>query len=98
MRGGDSFAKLRKMEIHNPGDYSAADAFALAMLLMMMLSMGMIALLFYTIRRSAQKRNTAVDDLLEEVTRDSKEEPAATPGKPTLEAWEKEPDWWKKSK
>ena len=85
------------METYNPGDHSATDAFALAMLVMMLLSMGVIALLFYTIRRSAQKRDTQVDDLLDEVSRDAKEEPAATPRKPTLEAWEKEPDWWKKS-
>lgn len=91
---------LAQMEIHNPGDYSAVDAFALAMLLMMLLSMGVIALLFYTIRRSAQRRNTQVDDLIEEVARDvqeTKQEPAASPGKAILEAWEKEPDWWKKS-
>ncbi len=98
------------MEIQNPGEYSAADAFALAMLCMMFLSMGVIALLFFTIGRSAGKRNAQVDELIDEVTNDAKdtkapqatkdagEEPAAAPGKAVLEEWEKEPDWWKKTK
>ena len=85
------------MEIHNPGDYSAVDAFAVAMLLMMTLSMGVIALLFYTILRNARRRNRDVENLIDEVAEDAAAEPAASPEKATLEAWEKEADWWKKS-
>ncbi len=85
------------MEIHNPGDYSAVDAFAVAMLLMMTLSMGVIALLFYTILRNARRRNRDVENLIDEVAEDAAAEPAASPAKATLEAWEKEADWWKKS-
>jgi hypothetical protein len=84
------------MEIHNPGDYTAADAFALAMLCVMLLSMGVIAMLFFLIRKSSSRRDAQVDELLEELARDEKPQPAASTPAPILEDWEKEPDWWKK--
>jgi len=84
------------MEIHNPGDYTAADAFALAMLCVMLLSMGVIAMLFFLIRKSSSRRDAQVDELLEELARDEKPQPAASIPAPILEDWEKEPDWWKK--
>jgi len=85
------------MEIHNPGDYSEADAFALAMLCVMLLSMGMIAMLFFLIRKSNSRRDAQVDDLLDEVARDAKPRPEPSTPKPVLEDWEKEADWWKKN-
>ncbi len=85
------------MEIHNPGDYSAADAFAVSMLCVMLLSMGVIAMLFFLIRKSSSRRDAQIDDLLDEVARDAKPQPAPSTPKPILEDWEKEPDWWKKN-
>lgn len=77
---------------------SAADGFVLAMIGVMMLSAGVIALLIFCGLRNAARRNREVDDLLDEVQQEEEREKHA-PTKsevPQPEAWERDGDWWKK--
>jgi len=77
---------------------SAVDGFVLAMLVMMTLSFGIVALLIICGLRSAARRNSEVDELLEEVAADEKQPsppPVATSDQKTGEPWEQESDWWK---
>ena len=58
---------------------SASDGFVLAMLGMIFLSAGVIALLIFCGLRNAARRNRQVDDLLEEVAEDARrKKPAPT--------------------
>lgn len=78
---------------------NAADGFVLAMLTVMMVSFGIVALLIFCGLRSAARRNPEVDDLIEEVAAEESHQPPApvTAKDPIpLELWEKEADWWKK--
>jgi hypothetical protein len=77
---------------------SAADGFVLAMLAMMVLSAGVIALLIFCGLRNSARRDREVDELLDEVTREVEHEKTA-PTKaeaPKPEPWERDGDWWKK--
>ena len=77
---------------------SAADGFVLAMIGVMMLSAGVIALLIFCGLRNAARRNQEVDDLLDEVNQEA-EQKKTTPAKaeaPKPEPWERDGDWWKK--
>jgi hypothetical protein len=76
------------------GIITAADGFVLAMLGMMILSTGVIALLIFCGLRNAARRNRQVDELLEEVAEEVRREKVARAPKP--EPWEKDGDWWKK--
>lgn len=77
---------------------SEVDGFVLAMLCMMLLSAGVIVLLIVCGLRNAARRDQMVDDLIDEVTENTK------PSQTTLvqnhssstEPWEKDGDWWKK--
>ncbi|MEO5714187.1 MAG: hypothetical protein ABIT37_11935 [Luteolibacter sp.] len=75
---------------------SAADGFVIAMLVMMTLSLGVVALLFICMRRNAVRRDRHVDELLEEVAEAERKAKQAAIGKaPKPEAWERDGDWWK---
>lgn len=76
-----------------PEFLSAADGFFVAMFAMMALSLGVVAMLFHCIRKNAACRDRQVEELLEEVAEEEKqEEIRKTPGP---EPWEKNADWWK---
>ena len=73
---------------------SEGDAFAIAMLAVMICGMGVVALILITVLRNASKRNSDVDDLIEEAEEESRKEKA--PAGKVSEPWEKDGDWWKK--
>lgn len=77
---------------------SAADGFVLAMLGVMLLSAGVIALLIFCGLRNAARRDRQVDDLIDEVNReaDRKKTAPAKAEAPKPEPWERDGDWWKK--
>lgn len=74
-----------------------SDGFALAMLLVLLSSFGIILMLGFCMFRNASRRNGDVDKLLEEI---ADEEKSATgrkipAGEVKPELWEKDGDWWK---
>lgn len=72
-----------------------ADGFAIAMLIMLTLSLGSVLMILIRIARNASKQNDDLDDLMD----DSEKEAVAPSGskeQPKDEPWEKEADWWKK--
>lgn len=80
-------------------EIGAADGFAIAMLGVIALAMGVIALLFFCMKLAAAKRDPHVDALLEELENEEREsaktarmKEAASPSNP----WERDADWWKK--
>lgn len=75
----------------------AADGFAIAMLGVILLSMGTLATLFFCMRRSASKRDPQVDALLEELEAEEREQHHTTTDAEakSREPWEREADWWK---
>ena len=81
-----------------PAQIAASDGFAIAMLGVILLSMGMIGVLFWCMKRNAARRDPHVDSLLEELEEEERRErlPRTAPGgeKPR-EPWERESDWWK---
>jgi hypothetical protein len=81
---------------------SATDGFVIAMLAMMVLSLGIIAALLLSMRRNAARRDRQIDELLEEIEEEEKREKPAAPAprdvatrEPNREPWEKDGDWWK---
>ena len=79
---------------------TAADGFVIAMLAMMMLSLGTIGALILCMRRNAARNDPMVEELLREVAaEEEKQERRATTTaedpKPA-DPWEREADWWKK--
>ena len=73
----------------------------IAMLAMMVVSLGVVGVLLLCMRRNAARRNREVEELLEEIAEDERREkrPAASPTpaeKPQAEPWERDGDWWKK--
>lgn len=76
-----------------------ADGFAVAMIAMLTLSLGVVLGILFTMVRNGSKRDPEVDRLIEELEREEKKPPApkAAPAEGLArEAWEKEADWWKK--
>ena len=73
---------------------SEADAFAIAMLGVMICGLGIVAMILITVLRNASKRNSDIDDLIDEVGEEKQKEKAPV-GK-VREPWEKDGDWWKK--
>jgi hypothetical protein len=80
-----------------------SDGFALAMLGILVMSFGIVALLIVGIYRNGRRRESEVEQLIEELRRNEEAEKAARhrPAPPTgeetpREAWEKEADWWRK--
>lgn len=78
----------------------AADGFAMAMVLILIFSLGIVASLAVGIYRSSKRREDDVEQLLEELRREEEEEQRKHPASPTgteeREPWEKDVDWWKK--
>ncbi len=70
------------------------DAFAIAMIVVMIGAFGVIALIIFTILRNASKRNHDVEELMDDIERDAKK--AKAPAGKKAEPWEKDGDWWKK--
>ncbi len=78
--------------------FAAADGFVFAMLAMIGLSFGVVALLFICMHRNAMRRDHEVDDLLDEVSQEPEPpKPTPPPAEDPIpaEPWEKKPDWWK---
>ncbi len=77
---------------------SAADGFAIAMLAMIFLSMGVIGVLLLCMRRSASRRDRHVDELFDEMEEDERKQELAraNPEKKPEVPWERDGDWWKK--
>ena len=88
----------------NLGILHAADGFAMAMVVILILSLGIVALLAARIYRSGKRRENEVEKLLEELRREEAEEeaqqqkkhPTPPAGAEDREPWEKDVDWWKK--
>ncbi len=80
------------------GVVNAADGFAMAMVVILTLSLGVVALLVHGIYRSGKRRESEVEKLLDEVRRDEEAEklPASAATSEQREPWEKDEDWWKK--
>ncbi|QJE95620.1 hypothetical protein [Luteolibacter luteus] len=79
---------------------SAVDGFAMAMVVILVLSLGVVALLVSGIYRSGKRRESEVEKLLDELKREEEEaerHPASPSGGEERAPWEKEEDWWKKS-
>ncbi len=82
----------------NTQQLSAVDGFVLAMIAMMVLSAGVIALLIFCGLRNAARRNREVDELLDEVNQEEEREKHAPAKSEAIksEPWERDGDWWKK--
>lgn len=81
-------------------EIGASDGFAIAMLGVIALAFGVIALLFFCMRRAAAKRDPHVDALLEELENEEREAAKLSRMKhtaPPANPWERDADWWKKS-
>lgn len=77
----------------------AVVGFAIAMLVVVFISMGFIGVLLFSIKRNASRRDPQVDELLEEMEENTrKADLARTHGdeeSKKTEPWEREGDWWK---
>jgi len=81
-----------------PDHFSASDGFAVAMLAMIFLSMGVVGSLLLCMKLNAAKRDPHVDQLLEEMEEEERLEALAKsrgPAPKTSEPWERNADWWK---
>jgi len=83
------------------GVLSPADGLAMSMVVILVLSLGVVALLINIIKRSGRRAETEVEKLLDELRKDEEEEAKRHPAPPAgpaenREPWEKEEDWWKK--
>ena len=83
------------------GVLSPADGLAMSMVVILVLSLGIVALMIVFIKRSGRRAETEVEKLLEELRKDEEEEAKRHPAPPSgsgenREPWEKEEDWWKK--
>lgn len=67
------------------------------MLAMILLSLGVITMLFGCMLWNSSRRDKEVDRLLDDLAREEKEAKPAQAGKPEAkkQAWEKDGDWWK---
>lgn len=82
------------------GAVNAVDGFAMTMVLILVLSLGVVALLVTGIYRSGKRRENEVEKLLDELRREEEEgekHPASPSGGEERAPWEREEDWWKKS-
>ena len=76
---------------------SSADGFAMAMVVILVLSFGVVALLVAGIYRSGKRRENEVESLLEELRREEEERhPAPSGGGEERAPWEREEEWWRK--
>ncbi|MCW1886984.1 hypothetical protein OKA04_19755 [Luteolibacter flavescens] len=89
----------------NLGLMHPADGFALAMVVILVFSLGIVVLLAVGIYRSGKRRPSEAEDLIEELRleeeaerqrQDEQKHPASPTRDEEREPWEKEADWWKK--
>jgi hypothetical protein len=81
------------------GAVNPADGLAMAMVVILVLSFGVVALLVLCIKRNGKQAETEVERLLEELRREEEEEKHPAPPSGTADArepWEREEDWWKR--
>jgi hypothetical protein len=74
---------------------AALNAFAIAMLGVIAISLGIIALLFLCMKHSAARRDPHVDALLEELEHDERNSSRPAPRSSPPAPWERSADWWK---
>lgn len=80
---------------------TAADGFALTMILILALGLGFVFVILFAIHRNMNRHDREVDELLDEL-RKKEDDPERQP-KPRQaagtkrEAWERDSDWWKQS-
>lgn len=74
--------------------FTASDGFAIGMIVVIGMSFGVIVSPFVSMRRHARRRDPHVDELLQEIRHHEQQHKHQKPG--TVEAWEKDSDWWKK--
>lgn len=70
------------------------DGFALAMVVMLALSFGVVLLILVAILRNGRRRDAEVEELLS-ASGGRETEPAPASKPPSRESWEKDPDWWR---
>jgi hypothetical protein len=81
---------------------NAADGFALSMVLILTLGLGVVALLLGSIARHGKRRDHELEALLDELRREDADQgrqaAVSTSPEPTAprEPWERDGDWWKK--
>jgi len=77
--------------------FTASDAFALSMLAVIFLGLGVVGMLLLCMAKHACRRNLEVENLIEEVTTQQKPKPTpvSKSRQPKREPWEKDSDWWK---
>jgi len=77
--------------------FTAAEGLVLAMLGVMLLSFGIVAMLINSIRRSMANRDLAVEELISEVAGETgRGEPfAVNVAEIRRQPWEKDSDWWR---
>ncbi len=85
----------------NLAKISDVDGLAMAMVVVLVLSFGVVAMLVVSITRQGKRRDREVEELLDEVRREQEAEklPAPSSGATATESrepWEKDGDWWKK--
>jgi hypothetical protein len=75
-----------------------SDAFALAMLGVIFLGLGVVGMLLLCMAKHACRRDFEVENLIEEVTAMEKTNraPVTKSHLPNQEPWEKDGDWWRK--
>jgi hypothetical protein len=76
---------------------SASDGLVITMLCAMALSLGVIGVLIFCMRRNARRRDRQVDELLEEVAAAEERDrhAASVEDPPGAAPWERDGDWWK---
>jgi len=75
-----------------------ADGFAVAMIAMLTLSLGVVFGILFSMVRNGSRRDPEVDRLIEEVSREQDppiEARTPPPEAKNAEPWEKDADWWK---
>ena len=76
---------------------TAVDALAISMLAVVLLSFGVVALLFFHMARGASRHDPEIEELMREaLAGDAETTPQHPPRQPPLEPWEREGDWWRK--
>jgi len=78
---------------------TAVDALAISMLAVILLSFGVVALLFFSMARNASRRDPQIEELMRDALAGDGGKSDATPAptsKSAREAWEREDDWWRR--
>lgn len=76
---------------------SAADALAISMVALLSFALGMIVTIVFIMARSGSSRSAVDAELFEEEDEQSYNvEAGDQPKDAPREAWEQDPDWWKK--